>query len=197
MAQCRLLRKPLLLGLVSLLCIIAVVAAFEEVRPKTTGLSANPEYFTGYYWGGNIIGRHYYRVTADEGTYGRWEVAFRGVGYNPYRGYYADGTLREEGEIRVSLFGLPPEPVPNTSDVRWGNYYMPDGTLGAQVRDGTGEQKLWYPNGSLRWKLVLRGYRRVMNETWLESGELLSREWYNDSGEVTRVEKGPEADPQR
>lgn len=185
-----------LLGLASVLCITAFFAAVEA-RPKTTALSLNPNVFVGYYWGSDRIGRHFYRVTANEGRYGRWEVAFRGVGYNRYRGYYPDGSLREEGEIRVSLSGLPPEPVPDTSDVKWGNYYMPDGTLGAQVRDGTGEQKLWYPNGKLRWKLVLRGYKRVRGETWLETGELLSREWYDSSGKVTRVEKRREADAEQ
>ncbi len=175
------------------LCVatLSIIAVGVESWPKATPLSLNPNVFVGYYWGGGLLGKHFYRVVANEGLYGHWEVAFRGnPGYYAYRGYYPDGTIREEGEIYVGLSGLPLEPIPNTSDVKWGNYYTPDGKLGSQVRDGTGEQKFWYPNGKLRWRLVLRDHRMVLDETWLDDGKLFSKERYGDSGQVTRVEKG-------
>jgi len=132
--------------------------------------------YQGYYWGNNgFIGRHFYRIVANEGDYGYWEVEVRGAGWNRYRGYYPDGSLREEGEIDVSYRGIPPEPQPDHHNVKWGNYYRPDGTLGARVRDGTGEQILWYPNGRLRWKLVLKDYKRIAFEHWTDGGQLISK----------------------
>jgi hypothetical protein len=146
--------------------------------PKTTPLSLNPNIFTGYYWGNDFLGRYFYRVVASEGPYGYWEVDAKAPGYNSYRGYYADGKLREEGEIKVTYRGLPPEPQPDNSDVKWANYYRPDGSLGGQVRDGTGEQILWYPDGKLRWKLVVKNFQRVSHEHWAPDGTLISRQSY-------------------
>lgn len=96
-------------------CAIAV-AVF---RPKQIPLSLNPAVFTGYYWGNDwFLGRHFYAVVADDGTCGYWEVEVRGPGWNRYRGYYPDGTLREEGEIDVAYGGIPPEPQPDHSNVK-------------------------------------------------------------------------------
>lgn len=134
-----------------------------------------PASFIGCYWGDDgFFGRHYYSVFANEGINGYLEFDVKVVGWNRYRAFYPDGVLREEGEIDVSLTGLPKVPFPDQHKVKWGNYYRPDGSLGSTVRDGTGEQMIWYPNGQLRWKLVLKNYERVSLEMWSEQGKLLS-----------------------
>ncbi len=84
-------------------CVIAMVV----LGPKHVPLSLNPTMFTGYYWGNDgFLGRHFYAVVANEGTYGYWEVDVKGPGWNRYRGYYPDGTLREEGELDVTYRGI-------------------------------------------------------------------------------------------
>ncbi len=170
---------PVFCALVLLLLLGGSSIAWAVFRPKQVPLSLNPAIYTGYYWGNDgFLGRHFYAVVADEGRNGYWEVEVKGPGWNRYRGYYPDGTLREVGEIHVEYSNYPPEPHPDEHNVKWGNYYRPDGTIGAQIRDGTGEQVLWYPDGKLRWKLVLRDYKRVMDELWAEDGTLIGRKHY-------------------
>lgn len=152
-------------------------------REKKTPLTLNPDMYTGYYWGDDrYLGRHFYRIEVTEGKHGYWEVQVQGEGWSPYRGYYPNGTLREEGEIYVSYHGSPPEPSPDETRVKWGKYYRPDGTLAAEVKDGTGEQILWYPNGQMRWRQILKDYKRVLYEMWNEEGKLISKEMETGTG---------------
>ncbi len=164
--------------IVFVLVAASCAAAYIVFSPKKTPLSLNPDIFTGYYWGNDFLGRHYYRVVAADEPYGYWKVDVHGPGYNSYQGYYGNGKLREEGAIKVTFRCLPPEPQPDNGDVEWANYYRPDGTLGAQIRDGTGEQIFWYPDGTVRWKLVVKNFQPVSHEMWGPDGKLISRKDY-------------------
>lgn len=166
----------LLVGIVGL-CFLAI--AIPLFGPKEIPLSMNPRMFTGYYWGNDsILGRHFYKVRADEGSFGYWEVEVKGSGYSSYRGYYPDGTIREIGEIMVKFGDIPPEPQPDETDVKWGKYFRPDGTLASEVQDGTGEMTLWHPNGQIRWRLILKDYERVEHEHWDQDGTSISKQTY-------------------
>jgi hypothetical protein len=174
--------------------------ALERLLRPHVPLSLNPRIFTGYYyyWGSDHRGgRQFYEVVANEGICGHWTVDINGPGWSRYRGYYPDGTLREEGKIYVSYGDFPPEPQPDQHNLRWGKYYRPDGTLGGEIRDGTGEQLLWYPDGKLRWKLVLKDYKRVMYELWLEDGTLLSSKGYDSNGSEVDISDSAEGEQKR
>ena len=159
------------------------VRAIAALWQKQVPLQMNPDMYTGYYWGDDgYLGRHFFAVRVNEGTYGHWEVDIERPGWNRYRGFYPDGTLREEGEIDVTYGDAPPEPQPDQLLVKWGRYYRPDGSLSGEIRDGTGEQVIWYPDGKLRWRLVLRDYKRVMHELWAPDGKLVSKKGYDDEG---------------
>ena len=67
--------------------------------------------------------------------------------------------------------------------MRSGKFYKPDGTLGSEVSNGTGTQTLWYPDGTIRWELVLRNYTRFQHSWWFDNGQLIQTQHYVD-GEV-------------
>ena len=156
--------------------------------PKSQPLSINREFYTGYYRGLGLtddvgfFGKNYFRLVIDDGDSGYWEVDYRRPGFNPYRGYYPNGMCREEGECFVEINGDVLDPDPDSNNVRSGKYYRPDGTLGSEVVDGTGIQTLWFPDGTKRWELVLRDYRRVRHSIWYENGQLRQTQSYlNDA----------------
>jgi hypothetical protein len=146
--------------------------------PKSIPLRYSPTIFTGHYRGNEIIGQKFFKVVCNEGNLGYWEVEINEPGWNRYRGYYPNGILSQEGEINVPFGDNPPEPQPDHSDVKWGKYYKPDGTLSSEIQNGTGEQILWFPNGNIRWKMVLKDYKRVKVEMWAEDGKLITQETY-------------------
>lgn len=163
--------------------------------PKSQPLSINEEAYVGFYRGlglvpgSSVLGKQFFRVTVDDGEFGQWEVDYRRPGYNPYRGYYPSGALREEGECFVDVNeGTWNEPAPDSSDVRWGKYYRPDGTLGSEVVGGHGTQTLWNVDGSKRWELVLQNGQRVQHSIWYENGQLREIQNYREGtvdGEFT------------
>lgn len=136
---------------------------------KSVTMRIHPSY-TGYYRGLFNSEKRFHRVQVDEGTVGSWIVDIQGEGWNSYRGYYPDGTLREEGEIHVYPNDVHKELTPDQHVVRWGRYYKPDGSLGSDITEGTGDQKLWYPNGQLRWHLKQVHGKRVSAQLWQMDG---------------------------
>jgi hypothetical protein len=152
--------------------------------PKSQPLSINRSFYTGYYRGLGIrddasyLGKQFYRLVVKDGPYGFWEVDYARPGYNPYRGYYPDGTCREVGECLVEWNGGSGDPAPDNHDVRSGKYFRPDGTLASEVVNGTGTQTLWYPDGRKRWELVLEKYQRRRHSMWYEGGQLRQTQQY-------------------
>jgi hypothetical protein len=154
--------------------------------PKSQPLSLNEQVLVGYYRGlgltnePSFIGKRFFRLVADDGECGYWEVDYISPGYNPYRGFYPNGDCREEGECLVEINGGAEDPSPDSSNVRWGKYYKPDGTLASEVANGTGMQTLWYPDGTKRWELVLLDYTRVRHSVWYDNGQLRQTQNYEN-----------------
>lgn len=122
--------------------------------------------------GPGLLGRSFFSVTWVE-AYGPTEFTFSGRGWNHFRGTYPDGSLREEGECWVDLNGSNhPEPLPDTDRVKWGKYYNPQGKLISEIKDGTGVQTYWMPDGTKIWELELKDYERVHLSMWYENGQL-------------------------
>ena len=139
----------------------------------------------------DIWGKKYYKAVCAEGDCGYYVTSLYSAGienengfYAPYKGFYANGQLKEEGEILVESFGLPGKPFPDRHNVLNGKYYKPDGTLGSVVSQGTGTQTLWYPNGQMQWELELLDGQRVRCKQFSESGKLISKVEYIDGKEV-------------
>ena len=57
-------------------------------------------------------------------------------------------------------------------DIQEAEFYDPEGNLVSEIHDGTGIQKLYYPNGTLYWELELKNYKRVRLKWWNPDGSL-------------------------
>jgi hypothetical protein len=164
------------------LVLILAIATFATFRPKSIPLQSSPNILTGYYRGGWPFPRQFYKVVMNEGPNGYCEFDVSDVGYRDYRGYYPNGTLKEQGEVRVTISGAgdTAEPFPDRHDVRNGTYYRLDGSVDSTVQDGTGVQCLRNPNGLLTWRLTLQNYRRVHLQVWNDDGSLRLDKHYED-----------------
>jgi len=174
------------------------------MRPKTEIVPHWPGY-TLYYCGleifdsNNILGKRYYKVVVSEGNLGYW-VTFLSAGginsYHSYKGFYASGQLKEEGEIFVEYFDfdLPPKPLPDRHIVWNGRYYKPDGTLGSEISQGTGTQTLWFSNGQIQWELELIDAVRVRHKHFREDGTIISSAEYVDGVPVREICVPPATD---
>lgn len=183
-------------GMLLLVALAACGLASFIAWPRSMPLLPDEDRYTGYFTGLGLVddasplGRRFYRVHIDDGPCGFMDVDVRGDGqapfreglshgaYYPYRGHYPDGTLREEGECRVKFLGLPIQPSPDNHDIRNGRFYKPDGSLGSVVRDGSGVQIYWYPDGRIRWRLELKNYNRVLSQMWDREGKLRHDQTY-------------------
>ena len=153
----------------AVLLLLALGIFWLAWHEKSVTLGLHKSY-TGYYRGLFNSEKRFHRVEVDEGSGVRWIVDIDGEGWNTYRGYYADGTLREEGEIHVYPNGPYKELTPDRHVVRWGRFYKPDGSLGSEIKDGTGDQMLWYPNGQVAWHMKQVNGKRVSAQLWQPNG---------------------------
>ncbi len=161
---------------------VAVISAIPVIWylvPKSEPHPMNEEYFTAHYRGfgltndNSIFGKRWYAVTfilPDDG--GRYRYEFNREGYNPFKGFYPDGTLREEGECYVEVMGFHDQPFPAHENLKWTKCYRPDGSLGSRVEGGTGTQTIWTPDGTKTWELELKNFKRVKLTQWHRNGQL-------------------------
>ena len=163
------------------LLLLVLVAPFGVLSvwygyPKKQTLSFNPAY-TGYYrglgWhnGEGLTGKNWYAIVVREDQDGYWRVDFDHFGYNPYKGYYGDGALREEGTILVKKNGV--DVAAYRHDVQNGKYYSPDGSLISAVKDGTGKQVLCCQQGQPFWELDLEEGEYAHVKRWTCAGQLV------------------------
>lgn len=144
--------------------------------PKSQPLEFSPD-FIGYYRGfglegaPSIFGKQYYLVKIKDNDGVCW-VSYRNEGYNHFEGFYTSGAIREEGECLVEVMGGYNRPCPERETVKWGKYYKPDGTLGSEVKEGTGLQTYWTLKGVKFWELELKDSKRVLLSMWFPNGQL-------------------------
>jgi hypothetical protein len=71
-------------------------------------------------------------------------------------------------------------------DVKDAMYYDPEGNVVSTVKDGTGVQVFFYPDGTKQWELELESYRKRTLRKWRKDGELVIDDVYeqpvNDPG---------------
>lgn len=176
---------PVLLILVVLLVLALIYGQSTKCEPSPSW-DEGTLYYRGFGFSedDSFWGKRYYKIIVSEYEQGYWVTYFRSVGINRYEGFYANGRLKEEGEIFVIRNGFPPKPFPDRHEVWNGKYYKPDGTLGATVSEGTGTQKLWYPNGQVWWELELVNGERVRVKQYSEEGKMTANAVYIDGKEV-------------
>ncbi len=171
-----------------LIVILAVLVgiSFWWAWPKSETLEFTP-YMVGHYRGFGLVpddtfllGMSFYRVTFTPPNEGRWEVEYVRPGYNHCKGFYDDGTLHEESKCLVELLGPYNHPCPDIHNVQFGRYYKPDGTLGSEVKNGTGVQTYWTLDGTKIWELELHDFKRVRHSRWHSNGQLLQTQAYVD-----------------
>ncbi len=154
--------------------------------PKTQAFEFGPD-ITGYYRGLGLderdvffIGKSYFAVKLPSGDHGYCIVSFDRPGYNHFKGYYHDGKLREEGTCFVELMGGYDRPAPYTYNVQDGRYSKPEGDLGSEIKNGTGVQTYWTPNGTKVWELEFRDFKRAHLSWWHPNGQLFTTLKYVD-----------------
>ena len=138
----------------------------------------------GFNDGTGIFAQRWYAVTFDpENDGSHWQVEFIEPGYNPFKAYYAGGTLQQEGECLIELMGFENGPYPDWHNLRWAKCYKPDGSLGSEIIDGTGTQMIWMQDGTKAWELELVNYQRAVHTMWYPNGQLHAHKAYMN-GEV-------------
>ena len=145
--------------------------------PKSHTLSVSP-CCTGHYRGfgvggaeGPILGKRYYQITVNVPGESYSKVEYKRAGYNDFKRFYPNGTLAEEGQCMVEPY-TSPEPIPNHHDLLWSKCYKPDGALCSEVRNGTGTQMFWSPDGVKTGEVVLADFKRVRLSIWYPNGQL-------------------------
>jgi hypothetical protein len=78
--------------------------------------------------------------------------------------------VREKGLCWLEFHGN--NIVPDRHDVKDADYFAPDGSKIAEVRGGSGVQKICYPNGIVSWELLLKDGKRVKETQRFLNGSL-------------------------
>jgi hypothetical protein len=131
--------------------------------------------------GPGILGRLYYLLTIsgdpDLGD-GEWRIRILCQDCADFKRFYPDRELLAEGKCRMELIGSPLFPCPRWDSVEWANCYKPDGTIGSQVRNGTGNMVSYALDGSKSEELELRDFQRVRFSSWYSNGQLRFQIFY-------------------
>jgi len=168
--------RVVLLSIIFLVLILGLVG--WGVHPRSVPHPMNEKYVTAYYHGFDLagapgfLGRLWGRVEFSDDDGGKWVFQYEHEGYNDFKAYYPNGNIREEGQCRVEVMGAHEQPFPDESDVRNSKCYLPDGTLGSEVTNGTGTQTHWTSKGVKIWELVLKDYVRQQHTIWFPDGQL-------------------------
>ena len=92
-----------------------------------------------------------------------------------FLGRYPSGTIREEGICEVEWVAEC-IPMPNTNRTHFGRYYRPDGTLGSDIRGGTGVQTYWNDEGVKLGELELDSLQLIRVTMWDRNGDRIHEE---------------------
>ena len=167
-----------------LTAVIAVLLAIPNFWPRSTKLGMFPDEYVGFYHGLGLhegpgyFGTNWYRVVVTEPDKGYFEVDVDGPGYNSYRGFYPNGTLRERGTCLVEENG---DLIwPDRHQILNGEYFSPDGKLLSKVENGTGRQILCYPDGQPSRELDLEDGKYIHLRQWHPNGQLDSEHVYRN-----------------
>lgn len=168
------MKRPSLRTFVLLIIIAAIVlSAGYLLIEREVPLSVHPRYKAFYRYINGLYEIHYHRIVVDDGEIGKWTIINPKSGWNEYKGFYPNGTIRDKGVIWIEYHDTPPEPLPDLHKVSWGEYYRPDGTLGTEIKDQTGIQTYWHPNGNKIWEMEIKGGKTLKKKAWNESGVLI------------------------
>ena len=131
------MKRIVVLGAIIFLVVLAVF-----FMPKTTPPRLSGKPYQSHYWGIMVPGYDYLIGGWTGASYvwpeygARWRFEFGREGVNAFKGYYADGTLLEEGLCYVSDSRVGPTPWEDKIDTS--TCYRRDGTVGSKVIRGTG-----------------------------------------------------------
>jgi hypothetical protein len=177
------MKSVLGLTLAILVAVILAGLCTYWAYPKKITMDVHPSY-TGYYRGFGLddsqgfFGKRFAKVLWQESD-GYGICWTKKDGYNPYKRWYDNGSIRGEGECLVLISGWK-QPMVDWNDLKWANCYRPDGSVGSEVRDGTGIQTIWSEPGVKIWELELKDYKRVQLKQWYPSGALAHSISYKD-----------------
>ncbi|NLW83577.1 MAG: hypothetical protein GXY41_04095 [Phycisphaerae bacterium] len=113
-------------------------------------------------------------------------IAYKQDGYNQYYSFYMhNGQIASHGYCMVET-QYNGQLLHLVEDVKDAMYYDPEGNVVSTVKDGTGVQVFFYPDGTKQWELELESYRKRTLRKWRKDGELVIDDVYeqpvNDPG---------------
>lgn len=142
----------------------------------------------GYYTGLGIsdgsgyFGKNWYRLVYHESQddsdrlNGRWVIDISRSDYSSFRGYYATGVLREEGQCMVVLDGTGPQP--DWLDIQRAKFYDPNGELVSEIKNGNGQLVRFFSNGGRHLHIDFADGEIVYAKRWYRNGQLYGEcEW--------------------
>lgn len=170
----------------AVVCALAGTAALVVLSEKDIPHSSNEDWITAHYRGlglntdsTGLTGYMWTGVTMRFHDGGYYRAEFDSPGFNPFVGYYPDGSIRETGTCMVEMVNSEPVmPSPDFHHVDSSQCYRPDGTLGSNVINGTGIQTVWTSGGTKIWELHLENHARTFRRSWYENGQLQTEQRY-------------------
>ena len=123
-----------------------------------------------------VLKRYYAIAEKDPHTGISTGVEYKGEGYNSFFVFYEDGTIAAEGMCRVERNDH--QILHNIHDVKEGRFYNPRGDLVSSIRNGTGIQTFFYPDGTKSWELHLEDFRRKKLTMWNPDGSVSLEKTY-------------------
>lgn len=177
---------------VAILIVIVLGAITFLMREKSVSHPMAPSFVTAHYRGlglddmPGLLGRQWSGITYVYDTHGgSMHIDYAGPGPNKFTRYYKDGSVSEEGLIPAAPLegGLHGDlPYPGEDPIQSRSYH-PDGSLVAEVRDGTGVQLIHFDDGTPYWELHLEDGQRTRLRKWYENGQL-RMDKHHDNGNV-------------
>jgi hypothetical protein len=155
--------------------VLALVAAFALawLWPKTVatpGIMAVAHYRGFLAAGSGILGPRYFRITG----LGGYDIQYSGPGYNSFEFRDPDVEFFAIGTCRVELRGPDSIPVPDINNIENAVFYKPDGSVGSEIRNGTGFFTMWHSNSKKVIETEFRDSQQVRSRIWYGNGQLAS-----------------------
>ena len=166
------LRSVFLLQLL-LATVLGLIYWIPDWSSDIDGVYRYDVYYRGWPFGGtsSYWGRHPYRAVVTNLQDGSWlSATIEQPGFNAIRGYYANGSVREVGEYWVECNFM--HVIVDSTQVRQGKYYRPDGVLGAEIVDGNGVARYWSVSGTLFWQAEYENGKYASVLAWYPNGAL-------------------------
>ncbi len=144
--------------------VIAILALIIVNTPKRLKLSISDRY-VGVYNGlgitddNSVLGYRFLEFQIDDSPYSKIVVTNQKRRYNSFSIYYPSGGLMVKGTCGFEGQGA--NMYPMLDDVCDATCYLPDGSVGTEVKNGTGTLTTYHASGEPHWIATYDRFNRV------------------------------------